>query len=257
MNYRIRNVVIAIGLAALAAILTSFYVANYKRTVRSDEEGVTVYVAAKEVPAGTTGAEAFERGLIRKDEVARRSVVPGAISEPDQVDELVASVTVYEGEQVSVRRFVPVEAAGVRAELKGNLRAFQLAGDANQLLAGTLKKGDHVDLIANFKAQGDEKTGMPEAFARTVLRDLLVLRAPTTSFAAAKVESSNTSYAVQLAVTDAQAQKLFFGTQNGEWHLTVRAVADSTDSAESIETIQTVLCDGMRRSTVCAVIGGR
>jgi len=32
--------------------------------------------------------------------------------------------------------------------LRGNLRAFQVAGDQNQLLAGTLKDNDHVDLVA-------------------------------------------------------------------------------------------------------------
>ena len=33
MTYRLRNIVLAVGLAALAALLTSFYVANYKKTV--------------------------------------------------------------------------------------------------------------------------------------------------------------------------------------------------------------------------------
>ena len=46
MTYRLRNIVLAVGLAALAALLTSFYVANYKRTVQQDEASVTVYVAA-------------------------------------------------------------------------------------------------------------------------------------------------------------------------------------------------------------------
>ena len=35
MNYRVKNIGIAIGLAALAAILTSVYVVNYKRHVRA------------------------------------------------------------------------------------------------------------------------------------------------------------------------------------------------------------------------------
>ncbi len=42
MNYRAKNIGIAVGLAALAAILTSIYVINYKRNVQHGEGKVTV-----------------------------------------------------------------------------------------------------------------------------------------------------------------------------------------------------------------------
>ena len=57
----------------------------------------------------------------------------------------------YAGEQVTLRRFSDVAAQGIRSQLKGTLRAVQIAGDPNQLLAGTLKAGDHVDLVANLR----------------------------------------------------------------------------------------------------------
>ena len=53
MNYRVKNIGIAVALAALAAILTSVYVVNYKRHVQNGEDKVPVYVAAKDIPAGT------------------------------------------------------------------------------------------------------------------------------------------------------------------------------------------------------------
>src|SRR5262245_52853377 len=109
MTYRLRNIVLAVGLAALAALLTSFYVANYKKTVQQDEASVTVYVAANQIDAGTTGADVLSQGLLHPQKVARRTVVPGAISEPSQVEDLVATETVYPGEQVSVNRFKAVE----------------------------------------------------------------------------------------------------------------------------------------------------
>jgi pilus assembly protein CpaB len=258
MTYRIRNIVVAIALAALAALLTSFYVANYKRTVLSGEEHVTVYVAAQEIPAGTSGEEAVGRGLLRPEEIARRNVVPGAISTPDQVHELVAAETIYDGEQVSVRRFVQLEAAGVRAELKGNVRAFQVPGDANQLLAGTLERGDRVDVVGNFRVRGvDGSSEIP--VTRVVLRDIEVLRAPPsgTLTSSEGVGSSVASLSVMLALTDAQAQKLFFTVQNGEWSLQLRPVVEAADSAETLETHNTVLCDGMRPGGFISLCDGR
>ena len=257
MNYRLRNIVLAVGLAALAAILTSFYVANYKKTVRADEANVTVYVAAKEIPVGTPGQDVLDDGLLRAEKVARRTVVPGAISQPSQVKDLVATETVYEGEQVSVRRFKAVEAAGVQGELRGNLRAVQVDGNVNQLLAGTVKRGDHVDVVAVFTVK---RNNAEDEFSvsRVVLRDIQVLKAADTTLASERVGGDSGEVSVQLALTDAQTQKLEFSRKVATgWTLALRPVADATDSPESLETVSTLLCDGMRPGAYPSVCFGR
>jgi Flp pilus assembly protein CpaB len=268
MTYRVRNIVLAVALAALAAMLTTFYVANYKRTVQKAEKNVPVFVAAQDIAAGTSGAEAFDGGLLETREIPRRSVVPGAISSPEEVENLVSTDAIHAGEQVTARRFRPAEEGGIRAQLSGNLRAVQIAGDQNQILAGTLRKGDHVDVLAALKYQvkdirpaGEDATvaaDMDRIASRVVLRDLLVLKAPSGSLTAEKVGGPiGGGYAVQLAVTDAQAQKLFFVTTNADWSLQLRPVTDAEDSPESVETLESVLGDGLRESQFLQLYGGR
>ena len=82
MNYRVRNIGIAVGLAALAAILTSVYVVNYKRHVQHGEGKVTVLVAARDIPAGTAGADVVDQKMLKEQTVPRKAVVAGAISSP-------------------------------------------------------------------------------------------------------------------------------------------------------------------------------
>src|SRR5919202_2776206 len=137
MTYRVRNVGIAVALAAVAALLTSFYVTNYKRHVQRGEHHVTVLVAKQDIPAGTDGSDVAD--MLKPQSVPRRSVVPGAISSPDEISKRVATQTTYAGEQVSSRRFDSVSEAGVAGQLKGPMRGYQVMGDRNQLLAGTLK----------------------------------------------------------------------------------------------------------------------
>ena len=145
MTYRIRNILIAVGLALLAMLLTLFYVTNYKRSVQHSTTGVQIYVAVRDLTAGTAGADIVKQHDLRVETVQQRDVVPGAISSPAQVSGLVLAAPVFAGEQVTLRRFSDVAAQGIRSQLKGTLRAVQVAGDANQLLAGTLATGDHVD----------------------------------------------------------------------------------------------------------------
>ena len=80
MTYRVRNIGIAIGLAIVAALLTTFYVTSYKKNVQSGEEAVTVFVAARDIPVGTPGSDVVDRKWIRSEKIDRRNVVPGARS---------------------------------------------------------------------------------------------------------------------------------------------------------------------------------
>ncbi len=252
MAYRARNILIAVALAAVAALLTSFYVTSYKRHVQRGEDHVTVLVAKQDIPEGTSGADASH--MLKSLDVPRNSVVPGAITSPDQISNLVATQKTLEGEQVITRRFSPVAQNGVRADLKGNLRAMQIQGDANQTLAGTLQDGDHVDLVATFKYQVKGQTAQNFAATRVVLRNLKVLKAPSGPAVGSKLTSGlQSSFPVLLEVTDQQAQKLNFtvtatgnGNSNGVgWALQLRPVLHAADSPESVTTLGTLLRDGL------------
>lgn len=254
-TYRLRNIGLAVGIAVLAAVLTMFYVSNYKKNVQQGEETVKVFVARADIAAGTTGEDAAL--TLKPVEVANRSVVPGAITSKDQVKGLIATTPIFADEQVTVRRFSPVEQAGVRAELKGNQRAVQVDGTPHQLLAGTVKKGDHVDLIVSFRVKyvGDDDT---HTITRTVLRDVLVLRPPSDAGSNGKLSNVAAGEAsIQLRVTDSQAQKLQYAYAEAltsdatEWHLDLRAASKATDSSESLETTSSMICDGIRKSTIC------
>ena len=176
MNYRVKNIGIAVGLAALAAILTSVYVVNYKRHVQQGEDKVTVLVAAKDIPAGTSGADIVEQKLLKEQTVPQKAVVAGAIGSPDDLARYVATQDVYEGEQVSTRRFAPPAEQGIRSQIKATQRAYEVAGEAHQLLAGTIKPGDHVDVVGTWVIKREDDKDAP--VSRVILRNLLVMRAP-------------------------------------------------------------------------------
>jgi len=247
MNYRAKNIGIAVALAALAAILTSVYVVNYKRHVQNGEGKVTVLVAARDIPAGTSGADVVDQKMLKEQTVPRKAVVAGAISSPDQLAQYVAAQDVFEGEQVSTRRFTPPTEQGVRAQIKGTQRAYQLPGDPNQLLAGTIQAGDHVDVVGTWELRGGDKV------SRVILRNLLVLRAPSGTSAAATVTSSGSGpESVQLRVTDVQANKLIWiqknGVSNGEaYYLALRPPTNSLDSTNVFQDSHSLLLDGPGR----------
>jgi Flp pilus assembly protein CpaB len=242
MTYRLRNIGIAIALAVVAALLTTFYVTNYKRSVQHGESKVPVYVASHDIELGTSGSDVARGGMLRVQQVPRRSVVPGAISQPDQIEKLVAVDKIYAGEQVSTNRFRPVQEQGVQAQLKGNLRALEVPGAGAQLLNGTLKDGDRVDILGNWN--------LPEAasnhISRVLLRNILVLQAPSTNAVTSHLGSNpNEGFTVMLAMTDSQATKFWWVVNNGDWSLQLRPITDPSDSPEEVNNAKTNAVDGL------------
>jgi len=236
MTYRIRNVAVAIGLALVAMLLTLFYVINYRRSVEHNQATVQVYVAAHNIAAGTAGNDIAHGHALKLASVPRRSVVPGAISDPDQVASLVLSQPLYAGEQVTLRRFTDVKAEGIVGQLKGTMRAVQIPGDPNQLLAGTLRAGDHVDIVANLQIDANSSNHA----VRIVLRDLTVLQAPNAPSSAPGSQGTS----VIVAVTDTQVQRLYYVMKNADWTLELRPAVDSSDSPERLDTLRSVLTSG-------------
>jgi Flp pilus assembly protein CpaB len=132
----------------------------------------------------------------------------------------------YSGEQITARRFGRVQQQGLPSEFGGSFRIFALSGTATQLLAGTLQRGNRVDVVGSVKLP---ETGQTHV-AAVVLRNLLVVQAPPTAKSPGAM-SSEDALTAQLQLTPLQAQRLFWLTKNGDWSLLLRPSAGAQDTA--------------------------
>jgi len=169
MTYRLRNIGLAIALAAVAVLLVFYYVSQERGRLQEDQELVPVWVAAKDIPVGTSGAELEAGAFLTPSEVERGQVAPGALLDPADVATKVVAAQIYKGEQVSQLRFKSEAERGIRSQLTGNQRAVQVPGNEHQLLAGTLQAGDRVDVVGTWNVPESETNHV----SRTILRDIL------------------------------------------------------------------------------------
>jgi pilus assembly protein CpaB len=234
MTYRTRNIAIAVGLALVAMLLTLLYVVNYRKSVDNGQATSHVYVATRDIPAGTPGTE-LAHGSLRLIDVPRRTVAPGAISNPSQVVGLILSQPLYPGDQVTLHRFATLRAQGISGQLRGTMRAVQVPGDVNQLLAGTLQAGDRVDVVANLHDDPSEQAPT----TKIVLRNLDVLQTAPSSLSAT-VQSGGGTYVI-LAVDDTQVERLFYVLKNADWTLDLRPAAGAKNGPSRVETPTSVL----------------
>jgi Flp pilus assembly protein CpaB len=238
-NLRDGNVKLAGLLAAVAAVLTMIYVSHGGSGGGSTAQAAgtkqaVVYVATRDIPIGTSAGTLFSRGYAKATRVSADAIAPGAVVDRRQLKGLVAVQPLYDGEQLTERRFGSSGATGLLSDLRGTGRVFQLAGDARQLLGGVLQAGDHVDVVAMMHGT----TASTAAFSKIVLRNLLVTGIGDGGKDAAGTAGSGY---VTLQLSDQEARKLFFVVKNGDWSLVLRPALRPGQSADHITSINTIL----------------
>jgi len=240
VSYRTRNILVAAGLGLLAVVLTLVYVSHARNSASSSASApVQVLVAKRDIPIGTAGtALAGSRWLVMK-RYQRSDVPSGAITNVAQLGSLVAIQPTYAGEQLVARRFGTTQQEGVLSVLHGTYRIVQLPGDANQLLAGTIKDGNRVDVVGSVK---NPESGSNH-YSTIFLHNLLVVSAA--SKPSAGVGSQQTS--IELRLTTNQAQRLFWLEKNADWSLLLRPSTKAVDKASAPTSSSSLLEDANAR----------
>lgn len=238
---RLRNLALPLGLAAAAAILVGIYIISYRNSVTHGAGLVKVFVAGRDIPTGTDGATVASGGYMTTQTLPRRAVAPGAITGAAALTSLVTAAPIYKGEQITLRQFAPVAQGGVFAKFSGAERVVVVPGDQNQLLAGVLTEGDHVDVIATTRYHTG---GLSRSASKVVLRNLLVLKAPDAP-KATTVTSGLPTTAATIVMTDDQASTMGWLLRNASWLLALRPTKQPRNSRPKIETLFSLLNRGL------------
>lgn len=237
---RVRNLALPLGLAAAAAILIGIYVISYRNSVTHGAGLVKVIVATRDIPAGTDGSTIAGGGYLNSQTVPRRSVVPGSITSAAPLTSKVTSAEIYQGEQITLRQFVPIAQGGIFAKFSGNERVVVIPGDPNQMLAGVVQDGDHIDVVTTAKYHiGD----LARATSRVVLRNLLVLKAPEDTKQTSVGGMPTT--ATTLVMTDRQAQTMAWAMKQGTWFFLLRPTNKPFNSSPTVESLFSILGRGL------------
>jgi pilus assembly protein CpaB len=241
MNYSVRNIVIAGGLAVVAVIAVLLYTSNVRDKARQDQHRVQVLVAARDIQAGTTGKQVIDQHLLVPKDIVQTDQVPGALTTAAGLDNLVVAQTIYHGQQVPSAVFQPPLTTGTSLQIRATERAISVPVDTDSGLIGTLHDGDHVDVLLAYK--GDN--GGP-SFTRPLLRNVQVLTAPAAGDAGH----------VLLKLTDVDATKLLYAEQFQKVWLVERPKAQAQDSPAALETSSTVLFDGLTPAQIAKAVAG-
>jgi Flp pilus assembly protein CpaB len=254
MTYNVRNIAIALVLAGIAAFLVIMYTGNVQKQAKDSQQTTSVLVAAGDIPAGTTVADAISGGQLKLHQVVQQDVIVGALTDEKSLDSsYVATQNLVAGQQVTSAMFEPSDQTAINTQIKQNYRAMQIGLTPDEVLGGTLKAGDHVDLVGTYTVHPSNGQSDFDV-SRIIVRDVQVLKAPPTNTTTGALTSSSQSQSVTLALPDTVVPVVTFTDAlhpgDGALWFVLRPANGSTDGPTTLATVQSVIFQGLNAAQI-------
>lgn len=155
----------AVLVGAIAAYALFTYVGGIEDEANDNAERVTIFKIVQDIPKGTFGDEAFTQGLIEEDVIAKEYRPATAITDPAQIDGLVAISDLPANQVVVSNQFVSqAESLSTFSSLlKNNEVAISVSIDQVRGVAGLLVPGDFVNMMVVGAAAAEAEGAPPPA----------------------------------------------------------------------------------------------
>jgi len=203
------TIVVGVAAAVLAAILLLVYLSHYRSSVKGSTEPVTVLVAKRLIPKGTTGSAIATKNLFVVTTISKGQLKLGAISDPAVLSGSVAAADIYPRQQLTTAAFTAASTGALAAQIKGTWRAIALPTlDAAHGLTPDIQAGDHLDIYGQLNGN----LGL-------MMANVLVLASPTQPAVGSTAPVSGNYI---LRVPASKAPRFAFIGQNGTFWLVLR-----------------------------------
>lgn len=213
--------------AALGAVLVFLYVRGAENRAEEQFDTVEVLVTNQVIEPGEAAMDAYAAGKITLEAVPQKQVLPGADSTGDAFNGLVATTTIYPGEQLIPEKFggaTEVEAASSLTIPKGKLAvSINLTDPAR--VAGFVNPGSQVSVfftgtLDNLATAGAENVDV----TRVLLPRVTVLGVGSTTQVTTTTTDAEGQQTTEqlprtiltLAVDQEEAERLFLADFNAE-----------------------------------------
>jgi pilus assembly protein CpaB len=222
-------VVLALVLAIVATIAIFLYVRGIEDRAFQDAELVEVFVAQGPIDAGTSAEAAGDAGLIARDTAPRVNVPVGAITDLDQIEELVAVERILTGEILLRERWGSTEEVSVGFEIPEGLEAIAVEVGIPPGVAGYIRGGDRVSLIATVETPGATTTEADgtvteeagDVRSQYLLQGIEVLAVGQRTVETEEAQGAQASVLMTVALQPEDAERLVFAIENASLYFTL------------------------------------
>ena len=231
-------VIAAVGLAALAAVMTQKALTPPEKT--GDEDLVQVVRAAVPLQGGVI----LNDTMIETAEYPKEYVPEGAITEKEKLLGRAVRHPVDPKEVITEAKLAPEGAGGgMEAVIEEGKRAVAVAIQTDRAIAGFVIPNSRVDVLLHVPQGGPDSP--PKV--KTILQDVKVL-AVNSEMQNDGTDKGKVVEAVTFELTPDDAKKLFLAQQSGQLQLMLRSPVDDEEMTDNSITLTELLQEKSTKS---------
>jgi len=223
----------------------------------ADQKPVSVLVAKKTIPAGTTAGEASAQGLLRLIEVPRAVVPQDALADVSSVKDDVALTDIFPGEMLLRPKFVAEGSVGT-LPIPGDRMAISVQLNDPQRVAGFVQPGSEVAIFDTYDVENGNVTATVtssrsvnvsgskvDKATRLLLARVTVVAVGPTSLRKSSSDKNDgkavvddkpvTTAVLTVAVTAHEAEKLVHAAQTGQVYFALLGPHSKTSPTSGVD----------------------
>lgn len=204
------NLIVTLGLAVfiVGAAATYLVVRNSDDGTASGAGKTTVLVANKPIPAGTTGANAVNQGLVKNKAIDAAAKPATAVSDVSQLAGKTVTLGISQGAIITLDQFQTAQTRIGTLNIPPGKTAVAVELSNVPGVAGFAGAGDMINIYGVIKAGVDPKN--PAGAAHLIMQNTEVLNVNGTTLAAAQGQPGGPGLLYLLAVTAVEAERLIY-----------------------------------------------
>ena len=229
------TIIVGAAAALLAGLILLAYLGQYRSSVSSGAEPVTVLVARSLIERGTPGTSVAVNELFEIARTPRDNAKEGALTDPSALRGQIAATDIYPGQQLSAADFHAAATSGLAGDLVAKQRAIAVPIDSAHGLIGRVAAGDRVDIYAGFEVT---QLGGNHPVLKLLMQDVRVLEAPE---AAGGGVGGKDAKEIVVRVNTNQAAQLAFASEYGKVWVVLRPRDGGKPVKPRLVTIESLL----------------
>ncbi len=216
-------IAIAIILSLITAILIYIYISRSSNVVVPEVEHMTVYVAARTIPARTK----IQSSDIKKVDITKELLSANAITDPDEITGKYTLQSIMEGELIRGERLANEDSIYASYMVPEGTRAISMNITEQTNVSNLVRPGDFVDMVVSFQEEEAADGSIYPRITKMMLQNVQVLAlGQDVMLSSDKLEEPPLT--VTLAIKTADVEKFVFASEFGIVRLALRPAGDDS-----------------------------
>lgn len=228
----VKALILSLALALVTCLLLISYINGIKKPAPVEEK-VKLLVASRNIEPGTL----ISNQDVNAIDISADSMPAGVLNDRKEIEGMYADQPIIAGEPFKGERLKTKEELSLSWNIPESMRALTIFINEDGIFSNLLRVGDHVDVVGSFTSDAGGNSSVSSSMIIVQNVEVLAIGSDRMGNADTQTTTDKLPATVTLALTPADAEKIVYSKDFGQFSLILRGNGDN-EKTNTLGTIQ-------------------